>query len=497
MVCQMIRRPYACIAALLLALALLLPLSPVHAQVVLPDFAELVERQGGAVVNISTSTTQMARGGGPRGLPQFPNIPEDDPFFEFFRRFLPPNPGAPSPREQESRSLGSGFIISNDGFILTNAHVVDGADDITVRLTDKREFRAKLIGSDRRTDIALLKIEATGLPRVALGDANRLRVGEWVVAIGSPFGFDNSVTAGIVSAKGRALPQENFVPFIQTDVAINPGNSGGPLFNLRGEVIGINSQIYSRTGGFMGLSFAIPIDVAMDVVAQLRSTGRVARGRIGVVIQEVSKELAESFGLKKPTGALVNSLERGGPAQLGGIEPSDIILRFDGKVVGSSSDLPRIVASTRPGSKVPVEVWRKGQSRELSVMVADTPDEKANPRGPQRGQPGPQGQAPSVPPNNVPRAQARQGLAVVDLTAEQRSQQRIGAGVLVEEAQGNAARAGIRRGDVVVAINNVEIKSAEQFNALMGQFERGRNVALLVRRGENSIYIPLRIEPNG
>ena len=370
-----------------------------------------------------------------------------------------------------------------------------------MRLTDKREFRAKVVGADRRTDIALLKIEATGLPRVALGDPNRLRVGEWVVAIGSPFGFDNSVTAGIVSAKGRALPQENFVPFIQTDVAINPGNSGGPLFNLRGEVIGINSQIYSRTGGFMGLSFAIPIDVAMDVVAQLRSTGRVARGRIGVVIQEVTKELAESFGLKKPMGALVNSLERGGPAQTGGIEPSDIILRFDGKVVNASSDLPRIVAATRPGSKVPVEVWRKGQSRELAVVVADTPDEKTAPRGPQRGQPGPQGQAPqapsapSAPPNNSARVQPRQGLSVIDMTADQRTQLRLNAGVLVEEAQGNSARAGIRRGDVVVAINNVEIKTAEQFNALMAQFERGRNVALLVRRGENSIYIPLRIEP--
>jgi serine protease Do len=492
-------KPCAGFAALIVVaffLALLSPAAPVRAQVVLPDFADLVDRQGGAVVNIST--TQTVRGGG-RGLPQFPNIPEDDPFFEFFRRFLPPNPGSPGPRDLESRSLGSGFIISTDGFILTNAHVVEGADDITVRLTDKREFKAKLIGADRRTDIALLKIDATGLPRVTLGDPNRLRVGEWVVAIGSPFGFDNSVTAGIVSAKGRALPQENFVPFIQTDVAINPGNSGGPLFNLRGEVIGINSQIYSRTGGFMGLSFAIPIDVAMDVVSQLRSTGRVARGRIGVVIQEVTKELAESFGLKKPMGALVNSLEKGGPAQAGGIEPSDIILRFDGKAVNASGDLPRIVAATRPGSRVTVEVWRKGQARELTVVVADTPDEKSGPRGQQRGQPGPQGpqgQAPAVPPNNAARPGARQGLSVIDLTAEQRTQLRLSAGVLVEEAQGNAARAGIRRGDVVVAINNVEIKTAEQFGALMAQFERGRNVALLVRRGENSIYIPLRIEPN-
>jgi len=487
-------------AALSIGLAIVLPLapSPALAQVILPDFADLVEKQGAAVVNIST--TQIVRGTGGRGLPQFPNIPEDDPFFEFFRRFLPPNPGTPGPKDFESRSLGSGFIISADGFILTNAHVIDGADDITVRLTDKREFRAKVIGADRRTDIALIKIEATGLPRVVLGDPNRLRVGEWVVAIGSPFGFDNSVTAGIVSAKGRALPQENFVPYIQTDVAINPGNSGGPLFNLRGEVIGINSQIYSRTGGFMGLSFAIPIDLALEVSNQLRATGRVARGRIGVVIQEVTKELADSFGLKKPMGALINSLEKGGPAQLGGIEPSDIILRFDGKPVNTSSDLPRIVAATKPGNKVQVEVWRKGQSRELTVTVVDTPDDKTAARGPQRGVPPPG--APGAPGASPPAAPpqkplARQGLSVLDLTAEQRNQLRLGAGVLVEDAQGNAARAGIRRGDVIVAINNIDIKTAEQFNALMNQFERGRNVALLVRRGENSIYVPLRIEGGG
>jgi serine protease Do len=483
-------------------LALMAPPASAQAQIVLPDFADLVDRQGGAVVNIST--TQVVRGRG--GLPQLPNIPEDDPFFDFFRRFFPPGQGGPGgpggqgPKEFESRSLGSGFIISADGFVLTNAHVVEGADDITVRLTDKREFRAKVVGADRRTDIALLKIEATNLPRVTLGDANKLRVGEWVLAIGSPFGFDNSVTAGIVSAKGRALPQENFVPFIQTDVAINPGNSGGPLFNLRGEVIGINSQIYSRTGGFMGLSFAIPIDVAMDIVTQLRATGRVARGRIGVVIQEVTKELAESFGLKKPMGALVNSLEKGGPAQLGGIEPSDIILRFDGRPVNSSSDLPRIVAATRPGSKAQVEVWRKGQSRELTVTVADTPDDKVPARGPQRGQPvppppGAPQQAPQQAPGQKP--MVRQGLSVIDLTPEQRAQLRLPGGVLVDDAQGNAARAGIRRGDVIVAVNNVEIKTAEQFNTLITQTERGRNVALLVRRGENSIYVPLRIDGNG
>jgi len=485
-------RPLPLVLTFLLAVLLFVPTAaearPARAPGGLPDFADLVERHGGAVVNIST--TQVVRSG--RGLPQFPNVPEDDPFFEFFRRFLPPNPG---PREFESRSLGSGFIISADGYILTNAHVVDGADDITVRLTDKREFRAKVVGTDRRTDVAVLKIDAAGLPRVTLGDPNRLRVGEWVVAIGSPFGFDNSVTAGIVSAKGRALPQENFVPFIQTDVAINPGNSGGPLFNLRGEVIGINSQIYSRTGGFMGLSFAIPIDVAMDIGQQLRATGRVARGRIGVVIQEVTKELAESFGLRKPQGALVSALEKGGPAQAAGIEASDIILRFDGKPVNASADLPRIVAATKPGSRAVVEVWRKGASREFTVTVADTPEDRGGPRA------GPRGQGPGGPPGGQGPQQRQSlkpfGLTVIDLSAEQRAQLRLTGGALVEDAQGLAARAGIRRGDVIAAVNNIEIRSAEHLASVLGQAERGRNVALLVRRGDNALYVPLRIDPAG
>jgi serine protease Do len=320
-----------------------------HAQVQgLPDFADLVEKQGPAVVNVSTTST--SRGGGAQSP-----VPEDDPFYDFFRRF-----GPPQPKDYETRSLGSGFIVSADGYILTNAHVVDMADDVTVKLNDKREFKAKVIGADKRTDVAVIKIEATGLPAVRIGDPEKLRVGEWVLAIGSPFGFESTVTAGIVSAKGRSLPQENYVPFIQTDVAINPGNSGGPLFNLKGEVVGINSQIYSRTGGFMGLSFAIPIDVAMDISNQLRTAGRVSRGRIGVVIQEVTKELAESFGLPRPNGALVNSVEKGGPAEKAGIEASDVILKFDGKTVTSSSDLPRIVAQTRPGSKVTAQIWHKG-----------------------------------------------------------------------------------------------------------------------------------------
>src|SRR5215212_2708170 len=354
-----------------LALFLLLPLQ-LAAQ--LPDFTDLVEKYGGAVVNISTTQTNKSAMAGRGG----PNIPEDDPLFEFFRRFMPnPGPGQGAPREFQSQSLGSGFIISADGFVLTNAHVVEAADEITVKLTDKRELKAKVIGSDRRTDIALLKIEASGLPFVRFGDPNRLRVGEWVVAIGSPFGFENTVTAGIVSAKGRSLPQENFVPFIQTDVAVNPGNSGGPLFNLRGEVVGINSAIYSRTGGFMGLSFAIPIDVANDVTQQLKSTGRVIRGRIGVVIQPITKELADGFGLQKPLGALVNSVEKGGPAEKAGIEPGDVILRFDGKVVSSSEDLPRIVGGTKPGARVPVQIWRNKAARDVQVTVAELQDDRA------------------------------------------------------------------------------------------------------------------------
>src|SRR5476649_1015926 len=328
----------------------------------LPDFTELVEKQGPAVVNISTSQAARERRG---AQPQIPNLDEDDPFYEFFRRFIPRNPGqgpgqgpgqAPSPREFESRSLGSGFIISADGYILTNAHVVEAADEINVKLTDKREFKAKVIGSDKRTDIALIKIEATGLPAVKFGDPNKLKVGEWVIAIGSPFGFENTVTAGIVSAKGRSLPQENFVPFIQTDAAVNPGNSGGPLFNMRGEVVGVNSQIYSRTGGFMGLSFSIPIDVANDIVTQLKTGGRVTRGRIGVVIQPVTRELAESFGLAKSAGALVSSVEKGSPAEKAGVEVGDVILKFSGKDVNSSEDLPRLVGATKPGAKAVMQL---------------------------------------------------------------------------------------------------------------------------------------------
>ena len=457
---------------LLGAWLLLVPVAGAVAQ--LPDFTELVEKQGPAVVNISTS--QSVRN---PLAPQVPNLQEDDPFYEFFRRFIP----QPGPREFQSQSLGSGFIISQDGHILTNAHVVETADEITVKLTDKREFKAKVIGADRRTDIALIKIEAGNLPVVRFGDPTKLRVGEWVLAIGSPFGFENTVTAGIVSAKGRSLPQENYVPFIQTDVAVNPGNSGGPLFNLRGEVVGINSQIYSRTGGFMGLSFAIPIDVANDIAQQLRASGRVTRGRIGVVIQPVTKELADGFGLPRAQGALVNSVEKGGPAEKAGVEAGDVIMRFDGKVVNASEDLPRMVGATKPGSRVALHVWRSRQIRELQVTVGEMQEERAAGRLGRRG-------------GKPPAASSQYGLTLSDLSETQRSELKLSGGVLVENAQGAAARAGIRRGDVILAVNNQDVKSVEQFAQMMGQFDKGRIVALLVRRGTNSLYIPFRVNGN-
>jgi serine protease Do len=460
---------------IVLFVVMLLPLS-VAAQ--LPDFTDLVEKQGPTVVNISTTQTVRS----PLGVPQVPQLQEDDPFYEFFRRFIP-NPG---PREFQSNSLGSGFIISADGYILTNAHVVEAADEITVKLTDKREFKAKVIGRDKNTDIALIKIDASGLPVVKYGDPGKLKVGEWVIAIGSPFGFDNSVTAGIVSAKGRSLPQESFVPFIQTDVAVNPGNSGGPLFNMRGEVVGINSQIYSRTGGYMGVSFAVPIDVANEIATQLKTTGKVTRGRIGVVIQPVTKELAESFGLPKAAGALVASVEKGSPADKAGIEAGDVILKFDGKNVNSSEDLPRLVGSIKPGAKAVAQLMRNKATREVSVVVGEMQDEARTAQRPQpRRAPG--GKPPAEP-------VSRFGMTLSEPTAEQRNQLKITGGILVEDAQGVAARAGIRRGDIILAVNNQDVKTLEQFGQMMGQFEKGRVVALLVRRGANALYIPFRIE---
>jgi len=440
----------------------------------LPDFTGLVEKQGTAVVNVST--TQIVRA--PQGLQGMPNLPENDPFYEFFKRFAPQ-----MPREQESQSLGSGFIISADGFILTNAHVVDRADQITVRLSDKREFKAKVIGADKRTDVALLKIEATGLPKVTLGSPELLKVGEWVLAIGSPFGFDSSVTAGIVSAKGRSLPQENFVPFIQTDVAINPGNSGGPLFNMKGEVVGINSQIYSRSGGYMGLSFSIPIDVAMDVVNQLRVTGKVTRGRIGVSIQEVTRELADSFGLAKPSGALISGVEKSGPADKAGVKASDVILKFDGKVVAKSADLPRIVAATKPGNKVMVQLWRKGAVLEVPLVVGEIQDsaEKVGVKSNKEDQ-------------ALSQSVSRLGLTLSELNDEQKAELQVDGGLLVEDVKGAAARSELQRGDVILAIGNIELRTVEQFNEVLKKVEQGRNIALLVRRSDGTVYVPIRLD---
>lgn len=446
----------------------------------LPDFTDLVEKQGPAVVNISTTQTVHGMGRSNRPFP----FDEDDPMSDFLRRFFPRQPGiSGEPREFESRSLGSGFIISGDGYILTNSHVVESADEILVRLTDKREFKAKVIGADKRTDVALIRIVASNLPTVRMGDPSALKVGEWVIAIGSPFGFDNSVTAGIVSAKGRSLPQENFVPFLQTDVAINPGNSGGPLFNMKGEVVGINSQIYSRSGGFMGISFAIPIDVAMDIQNQLKINGRVRRGRIGVVIQEVTKDLAESFGMSIPTGAAVNAVERGGPAEKAGIEPGDVILKFDGKSVGSSSDLPRIVGTTKPGMKVSIQIWRKGSARELTVLVGETLEDKSFARTGKTQRP-------------TEQAANRLGLVVSELNYEQKRELRINGGLLVEDIRGNAVHADLRPGDILLALiargESSEIRNVDQFNQLLAQFDKTATITLLVKRGDLQTFVTIK-----
>jgi len=434
------------------------------------DVADLVEKQGPAVVNIST--TKLVR----RGPDNFPFvIPDEEELQEFFRRFLPPHGGRGGPPiEMPARGAGSGFIVSEDGYILTNAHVVKGADEVTVKLIDKRSFTAKVVGTDNRTDVAVLKISASDLPTLKLGDPTKLRVGEAVVAIGSPFGFENSVTAGIVSAKGRSLPSENYVPFIQTDVAINPGNSGGPLFNLRGEVVGINSQIYSRSGGYQGVSFAIPIDVAMEVAKELKSGGKISRGWLGVVIQEVTADLAESFGLDRPRGALIAEVMEDAPAAKSGLQVSDVILRFDGKAVENSADLPRMVGMTKPGSKVPVEVWRKGKLQSVNVELGELPGEA---------------QASSKDMKSF----SRGGLVLSELGADQRRELKLDHGLLVEESTSDAARAGIRVGDIILAVNNTEVTTVEAFRKTMAAVPTGKSAAILVRRGDSSLYVPLKI----
>jgi serine protease Do len=447
----------------------------------LPDFTELAEKHGAEVVNISVTQVTRADVG---GMP-FPGMEGDEQMQEFFKRFgiplmpgMPGQGGSPQP-DYKSQSLGSGFIITSDGYILTNAHVVNEADEVIVKLSDKREFKAKIIGVDRRTDVALVKIEATGLPKVIIGDPAKLKVGEWVAAIGSPFGLENTMTAGIVSAKGRALPQENFVPFIQTDVAINPGNSGGPLFNLAGEVVGINSQIYSRSGGSMGLSFSIPIDVAIEVSNQLKASGKITRGWLGIAIQELTKELAESFGMKNTNGALVAGVEKNGPADRGGLEAGDVITKFDGKAIMASSDLPRAVGAAKPGKVAAVEILRKGSAKTLNIGVGEMPTDSVE-----------------IAQNNkaVPKAETNKiGLTLRELTAAQKKKLNGKNGLLVLESVGGAAQAGIRRGDVILGLNNSESQSVEQFNKQINAVAMGKTVAVLVQRGENTLYVPIKV----
>lgn len=444
----------------------------------LPDFTELVEQVGPSVVNIRTLEKVRqndAANGGP-----------DEEMQEFFRRFfgvpLPnmprqaPRQNRPQLEEAQPRGVGSGFILTSDGYIMTNAHVVDGADEVVVTLTDKREFKAKIVGADKRTDVAVVKISATGLPAVKVGDVSRLKVGEWVMAIGSPFGLENTVTAGIVSAKQRDTG--DYLPFIQTDVAINPGNSGGPLINMRGEVVGINSQIYSRSGGFMGISFSIPMDEAIRVSDQLRASGRVTRGRIGVQIDQVTKEVAESIGLGKPQGALIRGVEEGSPAEKAGIEAGDIITRFDGKAIDKASDLPRLVGNTKPGSRVNVTVFRRGASKDLNITVAEVQPEKNVAQKPAEERKG--------------SAVAPLGLVVAELSDGQKRELRVRGGVRIESAAEPAARAGLREGDVILAIANTEVLGVRDFETIMARVDKSRPVSLLIRRGDVAQYVLVR-----
>ncbi len=450
------------VSALVLTLA-----APAHAREVV-DVADLVDRQGPAVVNISTTKLVKKNGDG------FPfTLPDDEEMQDFFRRFFPRTPHGPT-QEIPTRGAGSGFIVSNDGYILTNAHVVRNADEVEVKLIDKRKFTAKVVGTDSRTDIAVLKIPAGNLPTVKLGDPAKLRVGEAVAAIGSPFGFENSVTAGIVSAKGRTLPAESYVPYIQTDVPINPGNSGGPLFNMKGEVVGVNSQIYSRSGGYQGVSFAIPIDIAMEVVEQLKGGGKVSRGWLGVVVQEVTADLADSFGLDRPRGALVAQVQEDSPADRAGLQASDVILNFNGKAIENSGDLPRLVGMAKPGTKIPLDVWRKGKTQTLSVALGELPGED-------------EAAAKSS------RSYSRGGLALSELSADQRRELKLDHGLLVESVTGDAARAGIRVGDVILAVNNGKVATVDAFRKAIATVPKGKSAAILVRRGDGSLYVPLKI----
>ncbi len=468
--------------------ALLFSFAPVHAQTALPppnlpDFTALVEQNSAAVINIST--TQKIK----RSIPQLPpgmdipNLPENSPFNDLFKHFFGEGQNGESPdvpEEFSAQSLGSGFIISPEGYVLTNNHVVANADEIIVRLSDRRELVAKVIGTDERSDLALLKVEAQNLPVVTLGTSSNLKVGEWVFAIGSPFGFDHSATAGIVSAIGRNLPSESYVPFIQTDVAINPGNSGGPLFNLKGEVVGINSQIFSRTGGFMGLSFAIPVDVAMDVTEQLKTKGRVTRGWLGILIQDVTSDLAESFGMANPEGALIAKIMPDSPAAKSSLQVGDVVVKFDGKPILESSDLPRLVGSSKIGAEIPLGIIRDGMPLTVTTRIEELPKEEEIKLS---------DAAPKAAVDNA------LGIVVADLTDEQRKQLEITTGVLVQQVNnGPALRAGIQRGDLILSINNQDIKNTDQFNTVVKDLPTDKSLSVLVQRGEGALFLALKIE---
>jgi serine protease Do len=446
-----------------------------------PDFSQITERYGPSVVNISVSGIRKvdndedeAPAAQRRGMPGMPGMDPNDPFFEFFKRFQGPNGGAPGQREMPVRGQGSGFIVSADGLILTNAHVVRDAKDVTVKLIDRREFQAKVLGWDAKTDVAVLKIDAKNLPVLPIGNVRDLKVGEWVLAIGSPFGFENTVTAGVVSAKGRSLPDDSFVPFIQTDAAVNPGNSGGPLLNSRGEVVGINSQIYSRTGGYQGVSFAIPIDVASKVKDQIVATGKATHARLGVAIQEVNQTLADSFKLDKPEGALVANVDPGSPADKAGLKTGDVIRKVDGQPIVASGDLPAIIGQATPGEKVRLEIWRQGQREELTAKLGDASEKPVK-----------------VAKGDDAVGKGKLGLTLRPLQPQEKREAGVNDGLMIEESGGPAARAGVQAGDVLMAVNGTAVKNIEQMRAVVAKADK--SVALLIQRDGNRIFVPVRL----
>lgn len=444
--------------------------------VTLPDFSTITSRDGPAVVNISVIGSMKPTDDEAAALQ---GMDPDDPMFQFFKRFqgqMNPHGRQQPQRDVPTRGEGSGFIVSADGTILTNAHVVKGAKEVTVKLTDRREFRAKVLGSDEKTDIAVLKIDAKNLPVIALGSTKELKVGEWVLAIGSPFGFENTVTAGVVSAKGRSLPDDSYVPFIQTDVAVNPGNSGGPLINTRGEVVGINSQIYSRSGGYQGVSFAIPIDVAVQVKDQIVATGKASHARLGVAVQEVNQAFADSFKLDKPEGALVSNVEKGSPGEQAGLRTGDVIRKVDGQAIVSSGDLPALIGQQRPGTKVTLEVWRQGASQELSAKLADASEKTAS--AATKG-------------DDATAEGGKLGLALRELRPQEKREASVDTGLLIEDVGGPSELAGVQAGDVLLAINGTPAKSLDQVRAVVAKADK--SVALLIQRGTDRIFVPVRV----